>query len=89
MSITVAARARLKKNTAASGESTVVPEMIMALSWLHLEVINDLFAARFQGHVADEPESWRQLVIIFIAKCRAASAMADFRGICLIDVFAK
>lgn len=89
MSITVAARAKLKKETVAGGGSMIVPEMLLALSWLQLEIINTLFVKRFQGSLVGEPESWRQLIIVFIAKCQAANEMVDFRGICLIDVFAK
>jgi len=89
MSVTLAARTKLHRQTAAGGGSSIVPEMILALSWLQLEVINELFVSRFLGDLQGEPTSWRHLVITFLAKVSKANELANFRGICLSDVFAK
>ena len=43
MRVTLSARARLKTKTASGGGSDIVPEMLLALSWLQIEVVNDMF----------------------------------------------
>jgi hypothetical protein len=89
MSVTLAARTKLRKQTSAGGASLIVPEMILAMSWLQLELINDLFMSRFLGDLQGEPPSWRHLVVTFLAKVAKAKELVNFRGICLSDVFAK
>ena len=68
MSVTLAARAKLHKQTCAGGGSSMVPEMILALSWLQLEVISNLFGCRFLGDLRGEPPSRRHLVITLSLK---------------------
>ena len=67
----------------------MVPEMLLALSWLQVELVHEMFVLRFGGDLRGETFSWRHLLIVFLPKCRQALEMNDFRGICLLDVLGK
>ena len=63
--------------------------MLLALSWMQVEVVRALFVQRFAGDVRGEPTSWRHLVLQFLAKSKQAERFEQFRGVRLTDVLAK
>lgn len=84
------ARARQKNNKTNGGDSTIVPEMITGLPMMAVYLIHDLFNQRFMGKIVEPMPSWHTIILAFLAKCPKPTVMKkDFRGVCLLDVFAK
>lgn len=71
------------------GEDTHVPEMFLPLPSSVVYAIHELFCKHVKGVLDGEPLQWRQLLLIFSAKVLHAQSMTQYRGICLVSVFAK
>ena len=74
--------------TANGGGSSVVAELPMALTTPQMFLLYELFLRSFNGELK-RPESWKRVLLMFLAKIPAPQRLVNFRGITLLEVIAK
>ena len=88
--ILFAARAKLATGNCARCLGSIVAEMILLLPIVVVYLVAHFFAERYESNESDHIESWRHIVLVFLAKMRLPTTLRkSFRGISLLSVLCK
>ena len=82
-------RSKQSTNRTNGSDSIIVPEMLKLIPITFIYVLLTLFVARYHGDVNEWLPSWAVIVFSFIEKVSRPKRVKDFRGVCLLDCFAK
>ena len=87
--IVLQARSRMKTGKSPGGGELIVTEMLMELPIIVVYYITKTFQDLYSGSLRDGVQSWKVILLVFLAKYGKANKLSEFRNISLLSVMGK